>query len=150
MILPFCWIVQEGRLSTSAAAQQFTPDVYVWSFPGCPLRVHFSIPLIERLAAELKRTGDAETGGLLIGNCEGAVTHVVDFRPVSCDSLGSAYLPLTSAAKSRFGEIISQTGSMAIGYYRIQNRGINQRRPVPDQSLFHQTRKRTLGAGTHR
>ena len=109
------------------AVEQFTPDVYVWSFPGCPLRVHFLIPLIERLAAELNRTADsAETGGLLIGKFEGAITQIVDFQPVPCDSPGSEYVPSTPTTLSRFEETIGQTGSMAVGYYRIQNRGINQ------------------------
>jgi hypothetical protein len=114
-------------LSTSAAVQRATQDIYVWSFPGCPLRVHFSIPLIERLVAELNPAAEGvETGGFLIGKSEGAITQVVDFHPVPCDSPGSEYTPSTPATLSRFEESLAQTGSMAVGYYRIQKRGINQ------------------------
>lgn len=106
----------------SQSAQEF----YVWSFPGCPLRVQFQKAVIERLAAELGRTaGSGESGGILLGE-PGPVTKIVDFQPIPSDPPSLEYRPSVPSVRRRFEHLIGQVGAKAVGYYRFQSRGLNQ------------------------
>jgi len=54
---------------------------YTWTYPGCPLRVLFSLAAIDRLHREMvvSASPDRELGGLLIGRKQAGITRVVDF-----------------------------------------------------------------------
>jgi hypothetical protein len=131
----------------------FSGEVYVWTFPGCPILVYFHKTIIERFANELSRSpSKGESGGLLLGERQGLITHVVDFCPVSCDSPGAEYLPSIPCFQRYFGQprlplppraeaaaqmtgldgdipFSGETVSSVVGYYRLQNRGVNQLSP---------------------
>lgn len=109
-----------------------TPNIYIWSFPGCPIRVHLHLNVIERLNAEVSQIGPEsengckETGGFLIGRYDGPVTEIIDFQPVPCEySSGSQYALATPGDQIHFGQVLENSAS-AVGYYRTQTRGQNQ------------------------
>jgi hypothetical protein len=51
---------------------------YLWSFPGCPVQIHISFDLIERIRREILALTPAgrEVGGLLIGSASAHATDV--------------------------------------------------------------------------
>jgi hypothetical protein len=51
---------------------------YLWSFPGCPVQIHISFELIERIRREIQALAPAgrEVGGLLIGSASASATDV--------------------------------------------------------------------------
>ena len=50
---------------------------YLWSFPGCPVRIHITFDLIERIRREILALAPEgrEVGGLLLG---GALPQIAD------------------------------------------------------------------------
>ena len=79
------------------------PQIYVWSFPGCPIRVHLNLKVISDLGRELPPSGE----GILIGSAGTHTTRVVDFVP---------------AGEGKLGELVREHGEQrVVGYYRISS-----------------------------
>ncbi len=77
------------------------PQFYVWSFPGCPIRVHLKLKVISDLGGELPSAGE----GILIGSAANSATRVVDFVP---------------APDGNLGDLVREHGEeRVVGYYRI-------------------------------
>lgn len=120
--------------ATAAAPQTPASDVYLWSFPGSPVRIHLHLSCVERLLAEVRKTiGDTpdrstESGGILIGRAESPEKiEIVDFLPISRDEPSPRYLLApedcrrVEQAKAALG---AKEGLVAIGYYRSSFRGL--------------------------
>src|SRR6185437_1276919 len=42
-------------------------ESYLWTFPGCPVRIALDLEVVEDLSRELGQPAQCETGGLLLG-----------------------------------------------------------------------------------
>jgi len=102
----------------------------VWTYPGCPLRIRFSLRALERLRAQItppqKPAAPAKTrqlGGLLLGlkNSRPGITDVVDFVPL---------LASVDPTSSQFGFVTEWLDEVSnrcppeykiVGYYRTSS-----------------------------
>ena len=96
---------------------------YVWSYPGCPVRIHLSFAVIEQLREDIEGSGpqDRESGGLLIGSKRsraGDPLNVIDFVPLQLgvESAGSFF----TVSASQLEEVVERcpSDSEVVGYYR--------------------------------
>jgi hypothetical protein len=69
---------------------------YLWSFPDCPVRIHLSLDLIERIRTEILELApaDREVGGLLLGQAlpDSSDVHVSDYFLVPARAGATQYL----------------------------------------------------------
>ncbi len=103
---------------------------YLWSFPGCPVRIHITFDLIERIRREILALAPEgrEVGGLLLGGAlpQIADVHVSDYfliaRPSAKDAPAetaeaSQYL-VCSDGLARAMASCSATQRQVVGYFR--------------------------------
>src|SRR3954447_25572390 len=58
-------------------------NYYLWSFPGCPVKVRLSVSVIAELQQRLEKCKDAvREEGLLLGGLSEGVTQIEDCLPV--------------------------------------------------------------------
>ena len=96
---------------------------YVWSYPGCPLRVHLSFAVIEQLREDILQATPhgQESGGLLIGKKRskpGAPVKIIDFVPLPPrDQSSSSYFALSA---DQLAEVVARcpSDSEVVGFYR--------------------------------
>jgi hypothetical protein len=96
---------------------------YVWSYPGCPIRVHLGFEAIDQLREDILHSAprDRETGGLLIGKKRlktAAPITIVDFVPLPpAEDSSSSYF---TVSPSQLAEVIERcpSDSEVVGYYR--------------------------------
>jgi TonB-like protein len=95
------------------------PKYYVWSFPGCPLKVHLDLKLVERLQKQPRHATDVSSisQGLLLGRTLGTVVEINDFQP-----LPSAE---TKDIEQAIAALADEGGQqLLMGYYRFQHGGV--------------------------
>src|SRR5277367_4538447 len=67
---------------------------YLWSFPGCPVRIHISLDLMERIRREILALAPEgrEVGGLLLGSTfpQTADVQVLDYFLIAPPALRDA------------------------------------------------------------
>jgi hypothetical protein len=94
---------------------------YLWSFPGCPLQIHLSFDLIERIRSEVLELApaDREVGGLLLGNAspDSADVHVSDYFLVPPGSGAGPYLICSNGLAHALSSC-SATERQVVGYFR--------------------------------
>lgn len=94
---------------------------FLWSFPGCPVQIHLSLDLIERLRSEVLALApaDAEVGGLLIGSASpySADVQVSDYFLVPSTGGAAQYLVCANGLEQALASC-SATQRNVIGYFR--------------------------------
>lgn len=99
---------------------------YVWSFPGCPVRIELSIRFVARLLEAIHPEPEAAAAGLLIGRAASPTSiEVKDFLAVPVTTLGGRPIPpeewdaVAQAKKAAIGK----AGLHAVGVFRTQREG---------------------------
>lgn len=97
------------------------PRFYVWSFPGCPVRVHLSLSAVAEFESEIPAAGD----GVLFGQVDRNAVAVTGF---------AAARGRTLSELARDGD-----GRRVVGYYRVDPAGslnLNERDLALADTLF--------------
>ena len=114
-----------SRLVVNATSTKLPEESYVWTFPGCPIRVELQLQVVERLSNEALQDTGCETGGLLLGKIDPRVTGTVaimQYEPL-WPAHGDNNRFVLSAAEIAKLETRLASGTTAselsvVGYYR--------------------------------
>ncbi len=120
------------------------PEIYTWTFPGAPIRIHLHLTVVERLAREVRRAFESvashsmEVGGILYGKADSAARPVIeikDFEPFPCESGASDTFILSEADRLKLDNVLAAGRSdgpealSVVGYYRSHiGEGLSLRR----------------------
>lgn len=86
------------------------PQHYLWWFPGCPVKVHLALDLVERLKQRLCRPETvASEEGLLFGRAANGATEILDFQAATNTSVPGMVAELSPERKRSL-----------VGYYRTE------------------------------
>lgn len=89
---------------------------YIWWFPGCPLRIHLELNVVERLQRRFEELGSIPDQGLLFGSALGGTVTILDFTPLPC---GGTLDPGDAIAA-----LVQKPGpGLLVGYYRTEKKG---------------------------
>jgi len=103
---------------------------YLWSFPGCPVRIHISLDLMERIRREILALAPEgrEVGGLLLGSTfpQTADVQVLDYfliappalRDASAQTAEESQYLVCSDGLARALANCSATQRQVVGYFR--------------------------------
>jgi hypothetical protein len=97
-------------------------EFFTWTFPGAPIRIDLDLNVVGRLKQEILRSGEVETGGILLGSTVPdslRTVRITGFQPFPQEAVRYA---LTDAERRVFTQTVSdlrqREGAMAVGYYR--------------------------------
>lgn len=99
-------------------------ESYLWTFPGCPVRIALDLEVVEDLSRELGQPAQRETGGLLLGYAdpETGRTTTITRRASLRSRFHSNRFVLSPEEISEFEAQLcpdkDATGLRIIGYYR--------------------------------
>ena len=85
------------------------PRVYIWSFPGSPIKVHIDLDVVDRIRLQIS-AAHPQPGGLLLGRVLGAVVHIHSVHALGTVDNASVEAALMDRAVNR---------SAVVGYYRL-------------------------------
>ncbi len=98
------------------------PAAYLWTFPECPVRIHLSFQLIERLRADILPTVPLgrEIGGLLIGNqAPNGDIEIFDSVPLMAEAPAAAqHFVIRAESISQAIQTCAVTQRRVVGFYR--------------------------------
>jgi|SRR5579871_2954662 len=98
-------------MATTLTDVPANPKHYVWWFPGCPVRVHLDLHVVQRLKERLQGVGsEVFEEGLLFGRSLDGASAILDFEPVFDGNVASAIAALPKDSGRRF----------LMGYYRTE------------------------------
>jgi hypothetical protein len=109
--------IAEGKATKAGAAQPTNENVvpaapqhYLWWFPGCPVKVHLALDVVQRLNERLRCTqAVASDEGLLFGKAADGTTEILDLQPATDTNVPGMVAGLRAERK----------GSL-VGYYRTE------------------------------
>jgi len=97
-------------MATAETVGPSNPQHYLWWFPGCPVKVHLALRVVQRLKNRLSDVGDlSPEEGLLFGGTREGATEILDFQPVTNTSVRNVVAGLPAERKSSL-----------VGYYRTE------------------------------
>jgi protein TonB len=103
---------------------QPVPKFYVWSFPGCPIRIRLSLALVPRLREfvnQASKLSSAEVGGLLLGSARPDRVEITGFEPFVRSKDPGQHFKLNAEEKSRLKGEIGRYPDV-VGYFRTDVR----------------------------
>jgi hypothetical protein len=97
-------------------------EFFSWTFPGAPIRIDLDLNVVGRLKQEILRSGEVETGGILLGSTVPdslRTVRITGFQPFPQEAVRYT---LTDAERGVFAQTVSdlrqREDAMAVGYYR--------------------------------
>ena len=119
-------VIAESEASGVFAPTSTTPaepeESFVWTFPGCPIRVELNPQVVERLRNEVLQDTGNETGGLLLGKGGGGTVAIMEYEPLRRAHGDNNQFVLSAAEIASLQARLSADGDTSelkvVGYYR--------------------------------
>ncbi len=110
-------------MATAPTKYRQPSGVFLWKFPGCPIRIELPIALVERLSQQLPSGAEPDTGGVLLGppkrGRNGAIS-IVDYAPLPLLAGDNQPGVAEQTAVLAKGFSKKEESLAVIGYYRTR------------------------------
>src|ERR1043166_4695376 len=100
------------KAELSPQSKATDPKDYLWSFPGCPVKVRLSLSVVAELQRRFDKSAPSREEGLLVGGTANGFTMISGYRPLS--NVGSR------DRRDAVAALLESTGNQqVVGYYRF-------------------------------